>query len=150
MRIKTHPAEVLKLEFMESQNLKVEELAAALKLPVARLTAVLEKQTSIDADLADSLAEYFGTSKEFWLNLQAQHDQSCTDYLLSSSTNAKRLQESLEEVSTPASKETTSVSIDFPNWMIEALNSEANRLGITIQEVIKVWVADRIDKQASC
>lgn len=98
MRKKTHPAEVLKLEFMESQNLKVEELAAALKLPVARLTAVLEKQTSIDEDLADSLAEYFGTSKEFWLNLQALHDQSCTDYLLSSPANAKRLQESLEDV----------------------------------------------------
>ncbi len=98
MRTKTHPADILKLEFMEPQNLKIEELATALNLPVARLSAVLEEQASIDEELADSLAGYFGTSKEFWLNLQAQHDQSGTEYLLSSPANAEKLQESLEDV----------------------------------------------------
>jgi hypothetical protein len=37
------------------------------------------------------------------------------------------------------------VNVDFPVWMIESLDQEASRLGITRQSVIKTWVAERLD-----
>lgn len=37
------------------------------------------------------------------------------------------------------------VNVDFPTWMIEALDREAERLGITRQSVIKIWIAERLD-----
>jgi hypothetical protein len=36
------------------------------------------------------------------------------------------------------------VAIDFPTWMIAALDQEARRLGVTRQSIIKVWIADRL------
>ncbi|MEM7533406.1 MAG: CopG family transcriptional regulator [Chloroflexota bacterium] len=43
-------------------------------------------------------------------------------------------------------QEQKSVNIDFPVWMIRSLEREANRLGITLQAVIKVWLAERLDQ----
>ncbi len=37
------------------------------------------------------------------------------------------------------------VNIDFPSWVIEALDREAKRLGITRQSIIKVWIAERLE-----
>ena len=36
------------------------------------------------------------------------------------------------------------VNVDFPTWMIEALDREAKRLGVTRQSIIKVWLAERL------
>ncbi len=41
------------------------------------------------------------------------------------------------------------VNVDFPKWMIERLDREANRLGVTRQSVIKVWLSERLEKGAS-
>jgi c-di-AMP phosphodiesterase-like protein len=41
------------------------------------------------------------------------------------------------------------VNVDFPAWMIDALDREAHRLGVTRQSVIKVWVADKLQKKAA-
>ena len=41
------------------------------------------------------------------------------------------------------------VNVDFPKWMIERLDKEASRLGVTRQSVIKVWLSDRMEKSAS-
>ena len=37
------------------------------------------------------------------------------------------------------------VNVDFPTWMIESLDKEANRLGVTRQSIIKVWLAERLE-----
>jgi len=37
------------------------------------------------------------------------------------------------------------VNVDFPVWMIEALDKEASRLGVTRQSIIKVWLAERLE-----
>ena len=37
------------------------------------------------------------------------------------------------------------VNVDFPIWMIEALDHEARRLGVTRQSIIKVWIAERLE-----
>jgi CopG antitoxin of type II toxin-antitoxin system len=38
------------------------------------------------------------------------------------------------------------VNVDFPTWMIESLDREANKLGVTRQSIIKVWLAERLEK----
>jgi hypothetical protein len=39
------------------------------------------------------------------------------------------------------------VNVDFPVWMIESLDKEASRLGVTRQSIIKVWLAERLEHQ---
>lgn len=40
------------------------------------------------------------------------------------------------------------VNVDFPAWMIDSLDKEANRIGVTRQSIIKVWIAERLEKIA--
>ena len=41
------------------------------------------------------------------------------------------------------------VNVDFPTWMIEELDKEASRLGVTRQSIIKVWLAERLEQSTS-
>ena len=41
------------------------------------------------------------------------------------------------------------INVDFPTWMIESLDREAGRLGVTRQSIIKVWLAERLEQRAS-
>jgi hypothetical protein len=38
------------------------------------------------------------------------------------------------------------VNVDFPTWMVESLDKEASRLGVTRQSIIKVWLAERLEQ----
>lgn len=40
------------------------------------------------------------------------------------------------------------VNVDFPIWMIESLDREAGKLGVTRQSIIQVWLAERLEKSA--
>jgi len=40
------------------------------------------------------------------------------------------------------------VNVDFPVWMIDSLDKEAERLGVSRQSIIKVWLAERLEKSA--
>lgn len=41
------------------------------------------------------------------------------------------------------------VNVDFPTWMIESLDLEASRIGVTRQSIIKIWLAERLEKTSS-
>ena len=41
------------------------------------------------------------------------------------------------------------VNVDFPAWMVDSLDREARRLGVTRQSVIKVWIAERLGNQSA-
>jgi hypothetical protein len=41
------------------------------------------------------------------------------------------------------------VNVDFPTWMIESLDREAGKLGVTRQSIIKVWLAERLEASAA-
>ena len=41
------------------------------------------------------------------------------------------------------------VNVDFPTWMIESLDREAGKIGVTRQSIIKVWLAERLEMSAS-
>lgn len=45
-------------------------------------------------------------------------------------------------------REQKRVNVDFPRWMVEALDREANRLGVTRQSIIKMWLAERLESVA--
>lgn len=41
------------------------------------------------------------------------------------------------------------VNVDFPTWMIDSLDKEASRLGVTRQSIIKIWLSERLEKSTS-
>jgi len=46
-------------------------------------------------------------------------------------------------------QESKRINVDFPAWMIESLDREAKRLGVTRQSIIKVWIAEMLERRAS-
>jgi antitoxin HigA-1 len=58
--------------------MSVNALAVALRVPATRIGAIVKGERSVTADTALRLARFFGTSPEFWMNLQAMHDLTKT------------------------------------------------------------------------
>jgi hypothetical protein len=54
----------------------------------------------------------------------------------------------LSKVRKPA-QEQRRVNVDFPSWMVQSLDREARRLGVTRQCIIKVWIAERLERKVS-
>jgi len=73
-RITTHPGEILAEEFLKPLGLSVNGLAIALRVPATRIGAIVKCERAVTADTALRLSRFFGTSAEFWVNLQAMHD----------------------------------------------------------------------------
>ncbi len=46
-------------------------------------------------------------------------------------------------------QEAKRVNVDFPSWMIHSLDREANRLGVTRQSIIKVWISERLKEKTA-
>ena len=75
-RVRTHPGEVLREEFMVPLGLSANALALALRVPATRITAIIRQTAprAVTADTALRLARYFGTSAEFWLGMQQTYE----------------------------------------------------------------------------
>jgi antitoxin HigA-1 len=73
-RVTTHPGEVLNEEFLKPLGLSANALAIALRVPATRIGAIVKGERAVTADTALRLARFFGTSPEFWVNMQATHD----------------------------------------------------------------------------
>lgn len=73
-RVTTHPGEVLREEFLGPLGLTVNALATALRVPANRIGGIVKGERSVTPDTAMRLGRYFGTTAEFWLNLQTMHD----------------------------------------------------------------------------
>jgi antitoxin HigA-1 len=73
-RVTTHPGEILHEEFLKPLGMSVHALALALRVPATRIGAIVKGERSVSADTALRLSRFFGTSAEFWVNLQAMHD----------------------------------------------------------------------------
>src|SRR5881296_2949043 len=61
-------------EELDALNMSAAELARQLKVPTNRITGIINGQRSITGDTALRLAHFFGTTAEFWLNLQSLYD----------------------------------------------------------------------------
>lgn len=68
-----HPGEHL-AEELDELGISATELARKLDVPTNRVTGILNGQRSITGDTALRLAHFFGTTAEFWLNLQSLYD----------------------------------------------------------------------------
>ena len=75
-RITTHPGEILAEEFLHPLGMSANALALALRVPANRTTAIINGARAVSADTALRLARYFGTTPDFWMNLQSMHDLS--------------------------------------------------------------------------
>jgi antitoxin HigA-1 len=71
--IAIHPGEHL-AEELTALEMSAAELARNLNVPTNRVTQILNGQRAITGDTALRLAHYFGTTPEFWLNLQSLYD----------------------------------------------------------------------------
>ena len=69
-----HPGEVLLAEFLEPLGLSQYRLAHAISVPPRRINEIVHGNRAISADTALRLSRFFGTSAQFWLNLQARFD----------------------------------------------------------------------------
>ncbi len=69
-----HPGEILREEFLKPMGLSVYRVAKAIRVPAPRLNDIVLEKRGISADTAVRLAHYFGTSEQFWMNLQSQYD----------------------------------------------------------------------------
>ena len=69
-----HPGEVLQEEFMTPLELSQNRLARAMRVPPRRINEIVHGERSISADTALRLARVLGTTPQFWLGLQADHD----------------------------------------------------------------------------
>jgi antitoxin HigA-1 len=69
-----HPGEILREEFLVPLGMSSHALALELKVPAPRINDIVRERRSITPDTALRLARYFGTTPQFWLNLQTSYD----------------------------------------------------------------------------
>ncbi|TXM94083.1 HigA family addiction module antitoxin [Methylobacterium sp. WL116] len=69
-----HPGEILRESFMEPLSLSAGAVAKALDLPRSRIERIAREEIGISTDTALRLARYFGTTHQFWLNLQTRFE----------------------------------------------------------------------------
>jgi addiction module HigA family antidote len=69
-----HPGEILREEFLKPMNLSVYRLAKELHVPAQRLNDLVLEKRGLSANTAIRLARFFGTTEQFWMNLQSSYD----------------------------------------------------------------------------
>lgn len=69
-----HPGEILMEDFINGFGITQNKLAVAIGVPPRRINEIVHGKRSITADTALRLGRYFGTSAQFWLNLQDRYD----------------------------------------------------------------------------
>jgi len=69
-----HPGEILREDYLAELEMSANALARALHVPAPRVNDIVRERRGITADTALRLARYFGSTPEFWLNLQTAYD----------------------------------------------------------------------------
>ncbi len=69
-----HPGEMLREEFLVPMGLSANALAMAIRVPVTRVSEIVNERRGITADTALRLARYFRMTPEFWMNIQSHYD----------------------------------------------------------------------------
>ena len=69
-----HPGEILREDLMKPLGISVNRLSRDLRVPVTRMSEIVNGRRGVTADTALRLARYFGTTPEFWMSLQAAYD----------------------------------------------------------------------------
>jgi len=73
-RTPLHPGVILRERFMAGFGVSINRLARDLRVPATRIGEVVNQRRAVTPDTALRLARYFGTTAEFWMNLQTAYD----------------------------------------------------------------------------
>src|SRR6266567_1507370 len=73
---RVHPGEILREEFLAPLRMSVYELAKRLRVPAPRINDIVLERRGVSADTAVRLSRFFGTTEQFWLNLQGAYEIS--------------------------------------------------------------------------
>src|ERR1700677_682522 len=73
-----HPGKIL-LEDMQDEGISINGLAQAIRVPANRISLIVNEKRGITADTAARLGRYFGTSAQYWLNMQNRFDLDSID-----------------------------------------------------------------------
>ena len=79
MRIRTHPGEILREEFMVPLDISARQLAEHIGVSHTTINAITAEKRQITTDLAFRLGKVFKTTPQFWMNLQQQYDISVAE-----------------------------------------------------------------------
>ena len=74
-----HPGEILRDDFLLPMKISVYTLAQVIKVPRSRVNDIVLGRRNVSADTAFRLARYFGTTPDFWINLQARYELEKAD-----------------------------------------------------------------------
>jgi len=74
LRNNIHPGEILNEEFLKPMNITAYKLAKQIGVQQTRISQIVKGARSISADSAVRFARFFGTTAEFWMNLQREYD----------------------------------------------------------------------------
>ncbi len=69
-----HPGEILKLDFLDEMELTAYALAKAIGVDQTRISQLVKGTRNMSADTALRLGKFFGTTPEYWLNIQTRYD----------------------------------------------------------------------------
>ena len=73
-RSPVHPGEMLREDFMKPLGISINGLALELHVPVTRISQIVNERRGGTADTALRLAQHFGTSADFWMNIQKDYE----------------------------------------------------------------------------
>jgi antitoxin HigA-1 len=82
-----HPGEILREEYLVPLDMSANALAMELHVPAPRINDVVRERRAITPDTALRLARYFGTTAQYWLNLQSAFDLMQTQSAIGSRIN---------------------------------------------------------------
>lgn len=74
IRAPVHPGEILLEEFLKPLGISANKLARELRVPSNRIVKIVNGERGVSADTALRLARFFGTTPDFWVNLQGHYD----------------------------------------------------------------------------
>ena len=75
-----HPGEILRTEFLEPLGLSQNRLARGIGVPPRRINEIVHGKRAITADTALRFSKFFGTTAQFWMNLQSHYELDCILY----------------------------------------------------------------------
>lgn len=74
-----HPGEILKLEFLEPLEMTAGELAKHIGVPCTHIERLIKENSPVTVDTALRLSRFFGSTPQFWLNIQINYDVANAD-----------------------------------------------------------------------
>jgi len=84
-----HPGEVLREEFLVPLGMSAHALALELRVPAPRINDIVRERRAITPDTALRLSRYFGTTPQFWMNLQTSYDLKTAEIKIGSKITAE-------------------------------------------------------------